>query len=121
MYNTQEEGRPQHGRVSRSRWAGLVFPVNRIHHLLRKRRYAGRVGSSAPVYLAAVLQYLVSEFVNTEAKFSKRKRITPRHLKLGVKQDDNLDQGNVTIPEGSVLQGLHDALAMPARVLAMYL
>jgi len=44
--------------VSRSQRAGLQFPVGRISRFLRKGRYAGRVGGGAPVYLAAVLEYL---------------------------------------------------------------
>ena len=32
--------------------------IIRIHRLLRKGNYAERVGAGAPVYLAAVLEYL---------------------------------------------------------------
>ena len=46
---------------SRSSRAGLQFPVGRIHRLLRKGNYAERVGAGAPVYLAAVLEYLAAE------------------------------------------------------------
>ena len=47
--------------VSRSVKAGLQFPVGRIGRFLKKGRYAQRVGSGAPVYLAAVLEYLAAE------------------------------------------------------------
>ncbi len=47
--------------VSRSSRAGLQFPVGRIHRLLRKGNFAERVGAGAPVYLAAVLEYLAAE------------------------------------------------------------
>ncbi|KAI1704475.1 core histone h2A/H2B/H3/H4 domain-containing protein [Ditylenchus destructor] len=46
---------------SRSSRAGLQFPVGRLHRLLRKGNYAERVGAGAPVYLAAVLEYLAAE------------------------------------------------------------
>ena len=46
---------------SRSSRAGLQFPVSRIHRLLRKGNYSERVGAGAPVYLAAVLEYLSAE------------------------------------------------------------
>jgi len=46
---------------SRSSRAGLQFPVGRIHRLLRKGNYAERVGASALVYLAAVMEYLAAE------------------------------------------------------------
>jgi histone H2A len=41
----------------RSSRAELKFPVGRIHRLL-KGNYAERVGAEAPVYLAAVMEYL---------------------------------------------------------------
>jgi hypothetical protein len=62
-------GRGKGGKVrgkskskSRSSRAGLQFPVGRIHRLLlRMGNYAERVGAGAPVYLAAVMEYLAAE------------------------------------------------------------
>lgn len=50
--------------VSKSSKAGLQFPVGRIARFLKKGRYAQRVGSGAPIYLAAVLEYLAAEVNN---------------------------------------------------------
>ncbi|MBA0796965.1 hypothetical protein Gohar_007694, partial [Gossypium harknessii] len=47
--------------VSKSVKAGLQFPVGRIARFLKKGRYAQRYGGGAPVYLAAVLEYLAAE------------------------------------------------------------
>ena len=47
--------------VSKSTKAGLQFPVGRIARFLKKGRYAQRTGTGAPVYLAAVLEYLAAE------------------------------------------------------------
>ena len=47
--------------VSRSAKAGLQFPVGRIARFLKNGKYATRVGAGAPVYLAAVLEYLAAE------------------------------------------------------------
>lgn len=47
--------------VSKSVKAGLQFPVGRIARYLKKGRYALRYGGGAPVYLAAVLEYLAAE------------------------------------------------------------
>ena len=47
--------------VSKSVKAGLQFPVGRIARFLKKGRYAQRVGTGAPIYLAAVLEYLAAE------------------------------------------------------------
>ncbi|KAJ6381284.1 hypothetical protein OIU77_030043 [Salix suchowensis] len=49
-------GGPKKKPVSRSAKAGLQFPVGRIGRYLKKGRYSQRVGSGAPVYLAAVLE-----------------------------------------------------------------
>ncbi|PPS15136.1 hypothetical protein GOBAR_AA05459 [Gossypium barbadense] len=49
--------------TSRSSKAGLQFPVGRIARFLKAGKYAERVGAGAPVYLAAVLEYLAAEVV----------------------------------------------------------
>lgn len=50
--------------VSRSSKAGLQFPVGRIARFLKSGKYAERVGAGAPVYLAAVLEYLAAEVLS---------------------------------------------------------
>jgi hypothetical protein len=47
--------------VSKSARAGLQFPVSRLARYLKQGKYAARVGSGAPVYMAAVLEYLAAE------------------------------------------------------------
>lgn len=39
----------------------IQFPVGRIARYLKKGKYATRIGAGAPVYLAAVLEYLSAE------------------------------------------------------------
>ena len=60
--------------------AGLQFPVGRIHRLLRKGNYVERVGADAPVYMAAVMEYLaaeVLELAGIAACDIKKTRINP--------------------------------------------
>lgn len=56
--------------VSKSIKAGLQFPVGRIARFLKKGRYAQRTGTGAPVYLAAVLEYLAAEVISDPGKLS---------------------------------------------------
>ncbi|OAD52003.1 Histone H2A [Eufriesea mexicana] len=100
---------------SRSLKAGIQFPVGRIHRLLRKGNYAERVGTGAPVYLAAVMEYLaaeVLELTGNAARDNKRSRIIPRHVQLAIRNDEELNKllAGVTISEGGVLPNIQAAL-----------
>lgn len=105
--------------VSRSARAGLQFPVGRLSRYLRSANYSRRVGAAAPVYLAAVLEYIVAEVLElagNAAKDNKRSRITPRHIQLAVRSDDELNGffANAVIASGGVLPNIHQSL-MPAK------
>uniref|UniRef100_A0A9J8AKF3 Histone H2A n=2 Tax=Cyprinus carpio TaxID=7962 RepID=A0A9J8AKF3_CYPCA len=104
---------------SRSSRAGLQFPVGRVHRLLRKGNYAQRVGAGAPVYLAAVLEYLTAEILElagNAARDNKKTRIIPRHLQLAVRNDEELNKllGRVTIAQGGVLPNIQ-AVLLPKK------
>ncbi|KAM4025509.1 uncharacterized protein ACNLHF_025990 [Anomaloglossus baeobatrachus] len=104
---------------TRSSRAGLQFPVGRVHRLLRKGNYAERVGAGAPVYLAAVLEYLTAEILElagNAARDNKKTRIIPRHLQLAVRNDEELNRllGGVTIAQGGVLPNIQ-AVLLPKK------
>lgn len=106
----------KHGKsVSRSAKAGLAFPVGRLSRFLRKDQYSERVGAGAPVYLAAVLEYLAAELLElagNAAKESAKTRIVPRHLLYAIRQDDELHKllGNTCISDGGVIPFIHPDL-----------
>ncbi|XP_065158125.1 histone H2A-like [Atheta coriaria] len=100
---------------SRSIRAGLQFPVGRIHRLLRKGNYAERIGAGAPVYLAAVIEYLTAEILElagNAARDNKKTRIIPRHLLLAIRNDEELSSlmSCVTIAQGGVLPNIQSIL-----------
>ncbi|VDD90821.1 unnamed protein product [Enterobius vermicularis] len=108
------------GKVkSKSSRAGLQFPVGRIYRMLRRGNYAERVGAGAPVYLAAVLEYLaaeVLELAGNAARDNKKTRINPRHLQLAVRNDEELNKllQGVTISQGGVLPNIQ-AVLLPKK------
>lgn len=106
-------------KISKSKKAGLIFPSGRMARLMKQGRYADRFSATAPIYVAAVLEYLTAEVLEiaaTACTDNKRQRITPRHLMLAIRNDEELSQllGNVTISDGGVLPYIHASL-LPKR------
>ncbi len=114
------KGKKSGGGKGKSGRAGLQFPVGRIGRFLKKGRFAKRVGGGAPVYLAAVLEYLVAEtleLAGNAARDTKRMRIIPRAIQLAIRNDEELSKflGGVTIASGGVLPNIHSALLPKAK------
>lgn len=109
------EDKKKRAPVSRSIKAGLQFPVGRIHRHLKSRVHGNhRVGATAAVYVAAILEYLcaeVLELAGNASKDLKVKRITPRHLQLAIRGDEELDRLiKGTIAGGGVIPHIHRSL-----------
>ncbi|KAN0042726.1 hypothetical protein ACTA71_012649 [Dictyostelium dimigraforme] len=107
--------------VQKSIKAGLIFPVGRIHRMLKNKVPLKRVSILSSVYLAAILEYLVSEVleltitqVSVQSKeYHNVRRISPRHLLIAIKSDeelDNLIKISTTIAGGGVIPYIHDIL-----------
>uniref|UniRef100_A0A7S1ERW5 Histone H2A n=1 Tax=Timspurckia oligopyrenoides TaxID=708627 RepID=A0A7S1ERW5_9RHOD len=114
-----KDAKARKAAMSRTKKAGLQFPVGRIHRHLKAGGYADRIGAGAPVYLAAVMEYLtaeVLELAGNAARDNKKTRIIPRHVQLAVRNDEELNKllSGVTIAAGGVLPNIH-AVLMPKK------
>jgi histone H2A len=101
--------------VTRSKKAGIVFPVGRVHHYLKAGNYAPRIGAGAPVYLAAVMEYLAAEVLTlagNAARDNKKSRIAPRSIKFAIHNDEELYKlfGGVAIVGAGVIPSIHEVL-----------
>ena len=116
------KGKSRGKKKTRSSRAGLQFPVSRVSRFLKRGRYANRIGSGAPVYLAAVMEYLTAEILElagNAARDNKKQRINPRHLQLAIRNDEELNRllAGVTIAQGGVLPNIH-AVLLPKKTAA---
>lgn len=85
-------GKPAKKSTSRAEKAGLVFPVSKVNRHLRDSRKSKRVGAGAPVYLAAVLEYVTTEILElAEKQLGKKKRISHVEVMKGIRKDEELN------------------------------
>lgn len=109
-------GGKKRGKVtSRSVKAGVLFPVGRMHRYLKTGTHHLRIGAGAPIYIAAVIEYLTAEILElagNAARDNKKCRVTPRHILLAIANDEELHQllRGVTIASGGVLPKIHPEL-----------
>ena len=79
-------------KKSRTERANLVVSVSRVEKFIRE--FCDRVSDAAPVYLAAVVQYMIEELVEltypVTTHMYKKKRITPDHIERAIKEDGEI-------------------------------
>lgn len=97
-------------RKQTSQLAGLVYPVGRLHRLLR-HKHIGPVTKTAAVYMAGVLEYLTREAVDASAEAAaseQRTCISNRSIFVGFQHDNELrrlyESVGMMIPGGGSLQ-----------------
>ncbi|KAM6418140.1 LOW QUALITY PROTEIN: histone H2A, orphon-like [Pluvialis apricaria] len=115
------EAQAKKSRSSRSSRAGLLFPVSRVDRQLRRGHFAERFGARAPVYLAAVLQWVTHKTMDvagTICKNSKQKRISPSHLQTALQKCSVLKQPLRELQRAGAAGGLapqSQRVASPSR------
>jgi len=78
--------------MTKTQKAGLVFSVPLVYDLLKAFFPNPRsVAEGAPVYLAAVLEYLCAELAELSGNLAREEQvtvITPRYLEKAIKHDE---------------------------------
>ncbi|KAM7225350.1 hypothetical protein CapIbe_023327 [Capra ibex] len=75
------------GRRSRTARAELSFSMSHMERLLREGHYTQSLSSSAPIFLAAIMQHLtakVLEPAGNKAQNSSQRHITPELVGMAV-------------------------------------
>ena len=104
------------GRISRTAKARLWFPVSRMHRYICRGKYSERIAAGAPVYLAAVPEYLVAEVLELRgnaARERKKRRINPRvigSLLKAMKNSVSQLTPRMIVPSGRVLPSFHSVM-----------
>ena len=86
---------PHKKRETLTKKTGLVFPPARVERvIMRKVSCVKRIPEGAPVYLAAVLEYICADLLDYAGRITidkyKASRITVPHLSLAVENDSEL-------------------------------
>jgi len=107
IFKEDNKGKGTGAARNRSKRAGLVFPVGRVARELKALvPVKSRVQSTASVYLAAIMEYVMAELLEVagnQARNSGKKRINPRHIMLAIKGDEELNELiRATISEAGV-------------------
>lgn len=108
--------------VSKAKKAGLLFPVPKINKRMQKSGWTDRVGGTAPIWVAAVCEYMAREIIEAAGKTcvegAKHKRITPRDVILAIRNDVDLNRvfaGHKALV-GDKLKGVSDEITLEADV-----
>ncbi|XP_008053508.1 histone H2A-Bbd type 2/3-like [Carlito syrichta] len=102
--SSRSSSRSRRRARSRTARAQLNFSVSYVERRLREGYYARRLSWSAPVYLAAVIEFLtarVLQLAGNEAQNNGRNRITPDLVDMAVYNDPLLSRlfGTTTISQ----------------------
>jgi histone H3/H4 len=105
--------------------ANIIFPPSLIDKFLRNNCNFS-IASLAPVYLAAVLEFITFDILDISVKHSKEtkhNRITVRDMELSVRNDIELDtlfkKYNISFLGGGVVPFIHNSFQTNTKSLAI--
>lgn len=92
--------------------AGIFVAPSRIKQMLSEMRVARRYQTAVDVYLAGVANYLIAEILEiTISVMDKARRLTPRHVMLAIRNDQELNQvASGTFGASGVVPNINAAL-----------
>ena len=105
-------------KMTRSAKAELTFPVGRITRYLKAANLTPRVGSTAPVFIAAVLEKFTGELLLMATKSAadeNKKSIAAKHIQYAISANPELAAMlvDISVGNGGVLPTSHKK--MPRR------
>lgn len=92
--------------------AGIFVAPSRVKQMLSEMRVARRYQAAVDVYLAGVANYLIAEILEiTISVMDKARRLTPRHVMLAIRNDQELNQvASGTFGASGVVPSINAAL-----------
>ena len=95
--------------------AGLIFSVSRCSTMMKRMRLSRTQERYAPVFMAAVLQFLCTELFDMAGEVcaqKKKKTISPQHLQIAARNDEEFMKlmGMTQISQGGTNPFVHAAL-----------
>lgn len=107
-FSTSVKNPPRGGkRYKLADRCGLHFPPPRAEKFLKE--YNTRLGTTAKIYLAAVLEYITAEILELSGNAARNDRkaiITPRHIMVALANDEELNKLERRIGFHSTLGGV---------------
>ena len=102
-------------KVSGQTRAGLIVAPSRCNRLLRSGRYSDRIGASAGVFLAGVIEYLTREILEIsgdQAEQAKKYTIKPSHIQQAIRNDEELTKlfATIQVSEGGFKREINEFL-----------
>ena len=107
-------------QTTRATKAGRTVPPSRVNRAMKLRSGLKRVGGTAPVYMAAVMEYVAAEILEVACNSTanaKRKRVTPEDISIALRSDADLQKvcGGLALYTGDRLESVAKALVPKAR------